>query len=285
MLYGNHSKRADLLEVESVANAAGAVRPCRGFTLIELLVVIAIIAILAALLLPALARAKAKAQVVKCCSNMKNWGYATVMYMGDYNDCLPYFGDSAADYTQEFWHMKLAPYVAMRVQDNVTFSQTAIYTNELRKCPGGSFSLPPACTGAWDPTVWNCWIGANFGAYGNPLSGPFYYGNTGTPSLKASRIKKPSDALIFMDTITHYVYSPVDTTFGYNFSMDMDGDGRADSMDRYPNTAYNYARPTVHSGGANVTLLDGHAERVPFKKLWQVDAASKVVHSFWYMED
>jgi prepilin-type N-terminal cleavage/methylation domain-containing protein/prepilin-type processing-associated H-X9-DG protein len=285
MLYGNHSKRADLLEVESVANAAGAVRPCRGFTLIELLVVIAIIAILAALLLPALARAKAKAQVVKCCSNMKNWGYATVMYMGDYNDCLPYFGDSAADYTQEFWHMKLAPYVAMRVQDNVTFSQTAIYTNELRKCPGGSFSLPPACTGAWDPTVWNCWIGANFGAYGKPLSGPFYYGNTGTPPLKAARIKKPADALMFMDTITHYVYSPVDTTDGYNFTVDLDGDGIVDSMARYPDTAYNYGRPTVHSGGANVTLLDGHVERVRFKKLWQVDSANKVVNSFWYMED
>ena len=37
--------------------------------------------------------------------------------------------------------------------------------------------------------------------------------------------------------------------------------------------------------GANLTLLDGHVERVSFKKLWQIDAAKKVVHSFWYMED
>ena len=257
----------------------------RGFTLIELLVVIAIIAILAALLLPALAKAKAKANAIRCASNMKNWGYAMVMYMGDYNDCVPYFGDSGADYTQEFWHMKLAPYVAKLTQSGVLFTQTAAYTNELRKCPGGSFSLPPACKGTWDPTVWNCWIGANFGAYGKPLSGPLYYGNTGTPPLRASRIKKSSDALIFMDTISHYVYSPVDITYSYNFTLDMDLDGQADSMARYPDTAYNSGRPTVHNNGANLTLLDGHVERVSFKKLWQVDSAKKVVHSFWYMED
>lgn len=208
-------------------------KSCKSFTLIELLVVIAIIAILAAMLLPALNKAREKAQAIYCLGNIKTLGAAVIMYADISSGCLP-----GATFYPAVNNPLGGPWQEVFV--NLRILPLPV-PNSGSPIPVGLFNCPSEKRlNLGIDTCWNSWKGSHYGI-NRYLNNAYVARGASVDDVvwrKLSQVKFSSKT--------------------YSIGDKWEGDQAAAAQ---PGLRARYMLPGLrHSGNWNVSMLDGHAE-------------------------